>query len=73
MPPLWASSGFFTQNTKTLQRPIICPNTAASLWRCQEKAALFVKFAGSYGLGVGVGDLSSAYIEKAPDCSWSMG
>lgn len=42
------SSGFFTQNTKTLQRPIICPKAAAPLSWCQEEAVLFVKFAGSY-------------------------
>lgn len=46
---LWGSSGFFTQNTKTLQRPITCPKAAESLSWCQEKAVLFVKSAGSYG------------------------
>ena len=65
MPLLWGSSGFFKQNTKTLQRPIICPKAAKSLSRCQEKAVLFVKSAGSYGAWGG--GLRILYIiEKGP-------
>lgn len=73
MPLLWGSSGFFTQNTKTLHRPITCPKAAESLSRCQEKAVLFVKSAGSYGAR-GVGGQSLYIIEiSGLKCSWLTG